>query len=71
MITCIPCVLLLTKSWIYAYIFFHLWNMCCFTVELLLDVEFEMDFEADTTVWRSDIDPVMLEDWLKYFEDHS
>jgi hypothetical protein len=33
--------------------------MCCIIVELLLDVEFEMDFEVDTVVWRSDIDSVV------------
>jgi hypothetical protein len=36
--------------------------MCCFIVELPLDVGFEMDLEADVAVWRSDIDPIMLED---------
>jgi hypothetical protein len=33
-------------------------NMCCFIVGLSLDVEFEIDIEADAVVWHSDIDPV-------------
>jgi hypothetical protein len=32
--------------------------MCCFIVKLPLDVEFEMNLEADAIVWRSDIDQV-------------
>jgi hypothetical protein len=36
--------------------------MCCFIVGILLDVGFEMDLEADSVVWRSDIDSVMLQD---------
>jgi hypothetical protein len=30
-----------------------------------------MDLEADAQVWRSDIDSVMLEDWLQDSEDYS
>jgi len=36
--------------------------MCCFIVKPPLDVRLEMDLEADTVVWRSDTDRVMLED---------
>jgi hypothetical protein len=36
--------------------------MCCFIVELPLDVGFELDLVAVATVWRSDIDLVMVED---------
>jgi hypothetical protein len=32
--------------------------MCCFIVEPLLDIGFEMSLEADATVWHSDIDSV-------------
>jgi hypothetical protein len=45
--------------------------MCCFIIGLPLDVRFEMDLEADAQVWRSDIDSVMLEDWLQDSEDYS
>jgi hypothetical protein len=68
MIICVSCVLLLTKSITYACIFFHLWNMCCFIVRPPLGIGFGMDFKADTAVWGSDIDSVMLEDWLQEFE---
>jgi predicted P-loop ATPase len=47
---------------------FYLWNMCCFIVGSPLDVEFEMKLEADAVVWCSDIDLVMIEDWLQDFE---
>jgi len=50
---------------------FRLWNMFCFIVEPPLDVKFEMDLEADVAIWRSDIDSVMLEDWLQDFEGRS
>jgi hypothetical protein len=30
-----------------------------------------MDFEADVVVWRSDIDLVMLDDWLQDSKYHS
>jgi hypothetical protein len=35
--------------------------MCCFIVELRLDVGFEMDLETDAAVWHSNIDLVLLE----------
>jgi len=45
--------------------------MRCFIVELPLGVGFGMDLKADAAVWHSVIDPIMLEDWLQNFEDHS
>jgi hypothetical protein len=42
--------------------------MCCFIVGPPLDVSLEMDLEAVAAVWRSDIDPVMLEDRLEDFQ---
>jgi hypothetical protein len=36
--------------------------MCCFIVELSLDIRFEMDLLAIAAVWRSGIDLVMVED---------
>jgi hypothetical protein len=45
--------------------------MCSFIVGLPLDVGFEMDLGVVSAVWHSDIDLVMLEDWLQDYEDHS
>jgi len=36
--------------------------MCCFIVGLPLNVVFELELEVDAIVWRSGIDPIMLED---------
>jgi hypothetical protein len=43
--------------------------MCCFIVEIHLDVGFKMDLEVDAAVWGSDIDLVTLEDWVQDFEN--
>jgi hypothetical protein len=45
--------------------------MCCFIVGLPLNVKIEIDLEVDAGVYRSDIDPVMLENLLQDSKDHS
>jgi hypothetical protein len=62
MITYTPCVLLFTKSWTYACIFYTYETCFDFTVGPPLNVGFKIDLEDDAVVWCSDIDPVILED---------
>jgi len=67
MITCTPCILLLTRSWTYYACIFSTFEKCFFffffffffyLVRLPLDFGFDMDLEVDAAVWRSDINPI-------------